>query len=92
MKDEEMATEKLSNLSKVTLLVIMAGLDPYPGQTDSGGCVPNHCTAEESRQLQFCNKTFGFFKAYISLFVFPNGLLFIFNGKKMYKYLETFSL
>lgn len=82
MKDEEMATEKLSNLSKVTLLVIMAGLDPDPGQADSEDCVSNHHTARESRQLQLCSKTFGFFKAYISLFVFPTGLLFIFNGKK----------
>lgn len=82
MKDEEMATEKLSNLSKVTLLVRMAGLDPDLGKADRGGCVPNHCAAKESRQLQLCNKTFGFFKAYVSLFVFPSGLLFIFNGKK----------
>lgn len=61
-----MATEKLSNLSKVTLLVIMAELDPDLGQAYSGGCVPNHCAAKDSRQRQLCNKTFGFFKAYIS--------------------------
>lgn len=46
MKDEEVATEKLSNLSKVTLLVIMAELDPDPDQADSRDCVPDHCTAK----------------------------------------------
>ena len=34
MKEEEMATEKLSNLSTVTLL-LMAGLDPDTGQAES---------------------------------------------------------
>lgn len=55
-KDEEMTTEKLSNLSKVTLLVT-TGLDPDPGHVDFRGCIPNPCTAKECGQLQLCNKT-----------------------------------
>lgn len=85
MKDEEIATEKLSNLSKVTLLV-MAGLDPDPGQADSRGCIPNHCTAKENPQLQLCNETHGFFKAYVSLLVFQKWILICYL-KENFKYI-----
>lgn len=78
LKDEEVAKEKLSNLSEVTLL-LMAGLDPDPGGADSKGCIATHCTAKESRQLQLRSETFDFFRAYSSLFVFQNALLCFFN-------------
>lgn len=48
MRDEEMVTETLSDLSKVALLM-MAGMGPDPGQTYVGSCLPDHCMAEEGR-------------------------------------------
>ena len=46
MKEEEMATEKFSNLFKVTEL-LMAGLDPDTGQAESrNSCYPLHIAGE----------------------------------------------
>lgn len=75
-----MATEKLSNLSKVTLL-LMAGLDLDTGQAESRSCIVTHCTSKESRQLSLCNETFGFFRG-LWFFVFQNGLSVSFFNRK----------
>ena len=48
LKDEEMTTEKLSKLPKVTLLAV-TGLDSAPGQL-IGGCIPDPA-------LHLCKKT-----------------------------------
>lgn len=47
VKEEEMATEKLSNLFKATLL-LMAGLDPDTSQAESrNSCYPLHIGGEQ---------------------------------------------
>lgn len=83
VKDEEMTTEKLSNLSKVTLLAVTA-LDPDPGHADFRGCIPNPCTAKECGQLQPCSETAASLRLLYFLFVFQNGLFFFLIEKKMY--------
>lgn len=59
MKDEEMATEKLSNFSEVTLL-IMADWEPNSGQVDPETAFLAIVLQSRADNCNF--GTFGFFK------------------------------
>lgn len=81
MKNEEMATEKLSNLSKVTLLVKAGWIQTQAKLIPEAAFLTTALGRREATAA--LQHTFNFFKACISLFVYPNGL-FGFNSVHIY--------
>lgn len=65
-EDEEMTTEKLSNLGKVALLAVAVQAADTEAAARHG--LLDHCTAQDSGLQQLCNTTLGSLEACILLY------------------------